>query len=348
MQKTRVVEVKWETKVAERDVERALHDLYGLRVEGKLGYGGQAELWRLSRGKVVKVLDKNYSVGGPNHKPTFQLHHEKGLAKCPQLVRLHGAFTGSRCGSCAAVWGEGDAKTITRDLPLRRLAHLDVKPDNLIRRGDGSSVLIDLDFMARYETGDGRRKDMRDTVSTLLMLLGVDSETVNTVLAADTPTEEDIVVYVLYLTEVFPTALRSLPKRDDPMGWQGILSPLQGDLVYGGRALHSRHKFYAHLKLSVLRLGSSGAYKNMAALCRKLTDLCKDENITVSVLSWDDGAESLPVAKGTAPHSPPQPKWLRRPTEEAIRQALYPFAPSTEVVDFIAKLLKGMSAQEVS
>ncbi|CEL93879.1 unnamed protein product [Vitrella brassicaformis CCMP3155] len=50
--------------VGDRDVEGALHDLYWLRVEGKLGGGGQGQIWRLEGGKVAKALDTEHSIGG--------------------------------------------------------------------------------------------------------------------------------------------------------------------------------------------------------------------------------------------------------------------------------------------
>ncbi|CEL93871.1 unnamed protein product [Vitrella brassicaformis CCMP3155] len=213
MKQNELAKREWDIKVWKRDVEGVLHDLYGLRVLGKLGEGGQADLWRLEGGKVAKVLDTEHSIGGFHHKPTYRRYIEKGLALCPNIVRLVGDFAVTRSSrSCIimehvegrGVWelcgslGEGDVRAVASDLlhalsflHRRRLAHLDVKPENLIKRRDGSTVLIDLDYMDEDKKGEGARRDMFDTVVTLLRMAGVDHAKASQI-AASTPTEEAI------------------------------------------------------------------------------------------------------------------------------------------------------------
>ncbi|CEL93901.1 unnamed protein product [Vitrella brassicaformis CCMP3155] len=182
MRESGTVEEDWRETRAERDIQGVLHDIHGLEVEGKLTRGGQAEIWKLSGGKAVKVLEENYSRGGRHFQPTYRLYAEKGLASCPNIVRLLESFDVASAGrTCIlveyiegqGVWelggcvGEGEARTITKDLlkalaylHRRHLAHHDVKPENLMRRADGSTVLIDLDLMKEDLTGEGAAEDM--------------------------------------------------------------------------------------------------------------------------------------------------------------------------------------------
>ncbi|CEM32848.1 unnamed protein product [Vitrella brassicaformis CCMP3155] len=160
--------------------------------------GAQAEIWKLSGGKAAKVLGEKYSRGGRLFRPTYRLYAEKGLASCPNIVRLLESFDVASAGrTCIlmefiegqGVWelggcvGEGEAKTITRDLlralaylHRRHLAHHDVKPENLMRRADDSTVLIDLDLMKEDLSGEGAAEDMMWAGVALLRVMGVDAD----------------------------------------------------------------------------------------------------------------------------------------------------------------------------
>ncbi|CEM03492.1 unnamed protein product [Vitrella brassicaformis CCMP3155] len=72
----------------------AVEHQYGLRVNnGSTGPGGaQATLWKSGQ-YMIKILEDEFSRGGPHYTPTHIIYTAEGLSRCPQICHYYDSFT---------------------------------------------------------------------------------------------------------------------------------------------------------------------------------------------------------------------------------------------------------------